>query len=164
MNSTRTNNEKGFTIIEVVLVLAIAALIFLMVFIALPALQSSQRNTQRRQDMGRIMTQISNYQSSNRGKIPPVASFTTSSTGFVDKYLNGTGAVANVDEYSDPTTGTGYTFTTTSADPTAPGTVNYQVGYVCGTDGATAAGSGRNFVLRTKLEGQDALYCIDNRS
>ncbi|OYX35483.1 hypothetical protein B7Z00_05080, partial [Candidatus Saccharibacteria bacterium 32-50-10] len=30
--------QKGFTIIEVVLVLAIAALIFLMVFIALPAL------------------------------------------------------------------------------------------------------------------------------
>ena len=30
--------KKGFTIIEVVLVLAIAGLIFLMVFIALPAL------------------------------------------------------------------------------------------------------------------------------
>lgn len=29
--------DRGFTIIEVVLVLAIAALIFLMVFIALPA-------------------------------------------------------------------------------------------------------------------------------
>ena len=37
-------NKKGFTIIEVVLVLAIAGLIFLMVFIALPALQRSQRN------------------------------------------------------------------------------------------------------------------------
>ena len=42
--------NKGFTIIEVVLVLAIAGLIFLMVFIALPALQSSQRNTQREQE------------------------------------------------------------------------------------------------------------------
>ena len=37
--------DRGFTIIEVVLVLAIAALIFLMVFIALPALQASQRDT-----------------------------------------------------------------------------------------------------------------------
>ena len=43
--------KKGFTIIEVVLVLAIAGLIFLMVFVALPQLQSSQRDTQRRQDM-----------------------------------------------------------------------------------------------------------------
>ncbi len=40
--------EKGFTIIEVVLVLAIAALIFLMVFIALPALQRNQRDTARK--------------------------------------------------------------------------------------------------------------------
>lgn len=45
---------KGFTIIEVVLVLAIAGLIFLMVFIALPALQRSQRNTRRREDMARL--------------------------------------------------------------------------------------------------------------
>ena len=36
-------NKKGFTIIEVVLVLAIAGLIFLMVFVALPALQRGQR-------------------------------------------------------------------------------------------------------------------------
>ena len=35
------NLNPGFTIIEVVLVLAIAGLIFLMVFIALPAIQRS---------------------------------------------------------------------------------------------------------------------------
>ena len=59
------NNRKGFTIIEVVLVLAIAGLIFLMVFIALPALQRSQRNTRRRQDMARIITAITDYTSNN---------------------------------------------------------------------------------------------------
>lgn len=49
MNSIQNiKNTKGFTIIEVVLVLAIAGLIFLMVFIALPALQRGQRDTQRR--------------------------------------------------------------------------------------------------------------------
>ena len=41
---TKKDNKKGFTIIEVVLVLAIAGLIFAMVFIALPALQRSQRD------------------------------------------------------------------------------------------------------------------------
>ena len=41
-----SENKKGFTIIEVVLVLAIAGLIFLMVFLALPALQRSQRDSQ----------------------------------------------------------------------------------------------------------------------
>lgn len=62
--------KKGFTIIEVVLVLAIAGLIFLMVFLALPALQRSQRDTQRRDDLARFQTAIANFQTNNRGKIP----------------------------------------------------------------------------------------------
>ena len=51
----RKNFQKnGFTIIEVVLVLAVAGLIFLMVFLALPALQRSQRDTQRKSDIARL--------------------------------------------------------------------------------------------------------------
>lgn len=61
--------KRGFTIIEVVLVLAIAGLIFLMVFIALPALQRSQRNTRRRQDISRISTAFTQYMSQN-SKLP----------------------------------------------------------------------------------------------
>jgi len=57
--------KRGFTIIEVVLVLAIAGLIFLMVFIALPALQRSQRNTRRRQDISRVSTAFTQYLSQN---------------------------------------------------------------------------------------------------
>ncbi|MBR0480062.1 type II secretion system protein [Candidatus Saccharibacteria bacterium] len=59
------NSKKGFTIIEVVLVLAIAGLIFLMVFIALPALQRSQRDTSRRNDMSRVDTSLVQYQTNN---------------------------------------------------------------------------------------------------
>ena len=68
--STQQKTKKGFTIIEVVLVLAIAGLIFMMVFLALPALQRSQRDTQRRDDMGRFAAQIANYQTNNRGQVP----------------------------------------------------------------------------------------------
>jgi prepilin-type N-terminal cleavage/methylation domain-containing protein len=53
----RTKSEKsnqGFTIIEVMIVLAIAGLILLIVFLAVPALQRSSRNTQRKTDVGRI--------------------------------------------------------------------------------------------------------------
>ena len=62
--------HKGFTIIEVILVLAIAGLIFLMVFIALPALQRSQRDTQRRNDMARVATALTQYQANNGGELP----------------------------------------------------------------------------------------------
>ena len=56
MNKHKLN--KGFTIIEVVLVLAIAGLIFLAVFLALPALQRNQRDTQRKNDMSRLIINI----------------------------------------------------------------------------------------------------------
>ena len=69
MKTTNTN-KKGFTIIEVVLVLAIAGLIFMMVFIALPALQRSQRDTQRSNDIARVQTALNQYQANNRGAIP----------------------------------------------------------------------------------------------
>lgn len=70
MAKNNIKSKKGFTIIEVVLVLAIAGLIFLMVFIALPALQSSQRDTQRREDLARFSSQLNQYSANNRGKIP----------------------------------------------------------------------------------------------
>jgi len=85
--------KKGFTIIEVVLVLAIAGLIFLMVFIALPALQRGQRNTQREDDISRFLTAANSYQTNNNGKIPFVASTTTGypsgvNSKFVPRYID----------------------------------------------------------------------------
>ena len=66
--ATKQQHKKsGFTIIEVVLVLAIAGLIFLMVFIALPALQRNQRDTQRKNDMSRLSDAIKSWRSNNRG-------------------------------------------------------------------------------------------------
>lgn len=63
-----SNNKQGFTIIEVVLVLAIAGLIFLMVFIALPALQRSQRDAQRKKQANSVIAAINNYAANNRGR------------------------------------------------------------------------------------------------
>ncbi|MBS7346619.1 MAG: type II secretion system protein [Candidatus Sacchiramonaceae bacterium] len=62
--------RPGFTIIEVVLVLAIAGLIFLMVFIALPALRRNQHDTQRKNDMSRLSSAIESYKVNNRGSLP----------------------------------------------------------------------------------------------
>ena len=70
MANQNLNNKKGFTIIEVVLVLGIAGLIFLMVFIALPALQRNRRDTQRTSDISRLASALTNYQSNNSGAIP----------------------------------------------------------------------------------------------
>ena len=67
-NKNQNSTKKGFTIIEVVLVLAVAGLIFLMIFLALPALQRSQRDTERKQDIAMLVTALQNWKVANRGK------------------------------------------------------------------------------------------------
>ena len=80
--------HKAFTIIEVVLVLAIAGLIFLMVFIALPALQRNQRDTQRKNDMSRVKTALDNYKSNNKNTLPKFAPYKLASNdSFAISYL-----------------------------------------------------------------------------
>jgi prepilin-type N-terminal cleavage/methylation domain-containing protein len=63
-------NNKGFTIIEVMIVLAIAGLILLIVFLAVPALQRNSRNTQRRSDASHLMGLINEYATNHNGVAP----------------------------------------------------------------------------------------------
>ena len=62
--------EQGFTIIEVLIVLAIAALIFLIVFLAVPALQRNSRNNAIKHDAANVLSAISTFESNNNGKLP----------------------------------------------------------------------------------------------
>ncbi|HEY1085999.1 MAG TPA: type II secretion system protein [Candidatus Saccharimonadales bacterium] len=151
--------EKGFTIIEVVLVLAIAALIFLMIFIALPALQKSQRDTARKNDLSRFATAINNYQSNNKGTIPAAtaAAITTANTGFVASYLTKGG-----DQFADPHTGNNYTYQYgVGAAPTTEGQIRYATSAQCGTNGAITSvtpASPRRFAVSVFMEGA-AAFC-----
>jgi prepilin-type N-terminal cleavage/methylation domain-containing protein len=69
-NAYKQKREAGFTIIEVLIVLAIAALILLIVFLAVPALQRNARNTQRKSDAANIGSAISNFEGNNSGALP----------------------------------------------------------------------------------------------
>lgn len=70
MLNRKLKDQKGFTIIEVMIVLAIAGLIMLIVFLAVPALQRSARNTQRKNDAGNLASSISTWISNNNGNVP----------------------------------------------------------------------------------------------
>ncbi len=63
-------SSKGFTIIEVLIVLAIAGLILLIVFLAVPALQRNSRNTQRKNDVSSVLAALSEYQNNHNGQLP----------------------------------------------------------------------------------------------
>jgi prepilin-type N-terminal cleavage/methylation domain-containing protein len=63
-------NNEGFTIIEVMIVLAIAALILIIVLLAVPALQRNSKNTTIKNDASTIAGAISDFKSNNNGSTP----------------------------------------------------------------------------------------------
>lgn len=66
----RAPRAAGFTIIEVMIVLAVAGLILLLVFEAIPRLERNSRNNQRRQDVQAILEAVSHYELNDSGKFP----------------------------------------------------------------------------------------------
>ena len=149
--------EEGFTIIEVVLVLAIAGLIFLVVFLALPQLQQSRRDSQRKSDAGRALAALESYAGNNNGAYP------LNADEFLDEvvpaYLTNNGV------WTDPSTGEEYD---AGAEPTDLDTLEvgefwYEANARCnGQTVETVGASGRDivFVMYQESGGQ---YCQDNR-
>ncbi len=152
------NKAKGFTIIEVVLVLAIAGLIFLVVFLALPALQRSQRDTQRKQDLAKFMSQVTGYQSNNQGVLPSTTALWNT---FVTNYLT-----VNSSAFADPSTGVTYVVTQqTSAATKNVSTAQIFVypGLTCSdiTTGTASTSTSRSFSAIIYQE-QGGYYCLAN--
>lgn len=112
MTSKLQKQEKGFTIIEVLIVLAIAGLIVLIVFLAVPALQRNSRNTQRKNDVSAIGGALTEYVNNNNGSIPA-----TCNGGTPCPFQNN----ANLNLY-DKTSATKFTFDKQSS-ATAPSAV-----------------------------------------
>lgn len=156
-----SNKEDGFTIIEVVLVLAIAGLIFLIVFLALPQLQRSRRDTQRKNDVGRILAELENFSSNNSGEYPTMTGNVNnkkSVASFTDRYLSS----ADID-FKDPS-GVDYTVVGNAGATFAPpvGTIQYATGKVCDGEGLVG-GTARNVAVRMRLEAGDTYNCQDNK-
>lgn len=63
-------NNKGFTIIEVLIVLAIAGLIMLIVFLAVPALRRNSNNQAARNDASKVLAAVSEAVSNGGGALP----------------------------------------------------------------------------------------------
>lgn len=158
INNTKSN-QRGFTIIEVVLVLAIAGLIFLMVFLALPALQRSQRDTDRKTAASRFMAQIVNYQSNNQGSVPTSQALLDN---FVSGYLTNNGQVFN-----DPSKNGAFTVTyvasTATAASTTLGTISYYTTARCsgGVQVPGTAGISGQIAIVMPLE-QGGTSCTPN--
>ena len=92
MSKTINNkDQKGFTIIEVLIVLAIAALILLVVFLAVPELQRSQRNSGRKSDIGKLIVSVNNFVANTNGTIPNISIPATASNDCMSIYNDSNG-------------------------------------------------------------------------
>ena len=152
-----TVKKQGFTIIEVVLVLAIAGLIFLMVFVALPALQRSQRDTARKNDVSTVSAAVSSYVSNNRGSFPANG---TAIEGYLDNLSGNSDASAitieeaGIDSVSVSDGEIAIVQEATCGDPSATGD---EVTH------ALSTGTLRQFVVVTRLEaGGGSSYCLES--
>ena len=131
------SKNQGFTIIEVLIVLAIAGLIMLIVFLAVPALQRNSRNNARTQSATKVAAAMTDCLS-NRNYV-----FTSCASAAALNNPVGTGDALSTVSFG------GAAYSQTDARIVNSGSV------VCHTDGSapTAGGGPRSFVVTFQLEG-----------
>lgn len=69
LQQLKNRKQQGFTIIEVLIVLAIAGLIMLVVFLAVPALQRNARNNTRTSEASRISAALTDCLANRNGTV-----------------------------------------------------------------------------------------------
>ncbi|MGH7156922.1 MAG: type II secretion system protein [Candidatus Saccharimonadales bacterium] len=80
MKTKLIKRDRGFTIIEVMIVLAIAGLILAIVFLAVPSLNRSAHNNSRKNDATHLAGLVSEYASNHAGTLPTSAQLQTAAT------------------------------------------------------------------------------------
>ena len=161
-------SKKGFTIIEVVLVLAIAGLIFLMVFIALPAMQRSQRDTQRRNDYSQLSAAMTTYMTSNNGQLPGTGSLEPA------RYVNEDGTDPDGNKYilevvncsasqnqsaGEACSNTSFDLTGTTVDRDTGTKVYIVKNARCDGGKPVYSKSSRSFAIYGQVESGNSIYC-----
>lgn len=141
-------NKKGFTIIEVMIVLAVAGVIMLIVLLAVPALERSQRNTQRKNDVTTIVGGVNDYASNNNGALP---------TAWANNQF--TGAAGTTPSGAKLGYYTAVPFATGTQGALSTDTVQLVTGATCSTTvtGGTTAGGARAFAVQYENEGSSGL-------
>ena len=140
-NAINKKRQEGFTIIEVLIVLAIAGLIILIVFLAVPALQRNSRNTQAKNQVSGYLGAINEWTNNNNGAVPASAGDITAINGLAaDGPLTEPGGLTSLAQTGTP----------------AIGIMQVQAGFQCDTTagnfGNTVPGSARSISVRYSVE------------
>lgn len=161
LNNLR-NKKEGFTIIEVLIVLAIAGLILLIVFLAVPALQRNSRNTQRRDEVSTILAAVNEYASNNNGKLPGVWDANDAEFQNASGDSDGSGTEPKLSFYT--AANVSYATSVPGTLPTADADKVYFYGAAKCNGNAPTAGSARAFVAYYFVEssGNPVAQCVES--
>lgn len=159
MSLKNKKNNGGFTIIEVLIVLAIAGLILLVVFMAVPALQRNSRNTALKNDVQNVLGGMAEYQSANSGRVP------TSVTGADGTVTYAGGTQTTMTIQGSTTVATATAATVPASIPS--GTIQTRVGFKCPStlaSGTSLVASARSMVALYSIETSNgtALQCSES--
>jgi prepilin-type N-terminal cleavage/methylation domain-containing protein len=143
------NKNEGFTIVETLIVLAIAGLIILIVLLAVPALQRSSQNSNIKSDAEAVSSAINDFESNNQGVQPVKADITgVAGSGKVSIGAGGS-TVASTAKIQPATTVTPETATATSpkyvagaatGNEVGVGYILLDIGYECPSVAGSAGG------------------------
>ena len=100
----KLKESRGFTLIEVVIVLAIAALIILVVLQAVAAAQLANRDTTRKNEGARAASLLEQIASNNDGDYPTAASVDADISGY-DSSLGGKYTITGTTSSAAPNCG-----------------------------------------------------------
>ena len=140
LEKIQTRKESGFTIVEVMIVLAIAGLIILVVFLAVPALQRNSRNQQRTNDVAMIASGVNECLNNRNGVVASCNTW----TGEINQYVDNTkfrqiGTAATSVTFSGSAAASG-----TTVPPTATDAVIVSFRVKCAADGSAGTTTGAN--------------------
>lgn len=157
------------------IVLAIAGLIMVIVFIAVPQLQRAQRDNARQSIANRIKAEIETYAGNNQGLYPFSTCIGPGTTGqwcdFITRYISGKVNVKDPSTGNDVITASSgrpqaYVSTTNPLPPTTQGQIVIAYGAKCNgeqlTNSGTASPNSRTYALMIGLDRSNTVYCIDN--
>lgn len=145
VEAIQKRKDSGFTIVEVMIVLAIAGLVILIVFLAVPALQRNSRNTQRKSDVSTLLGAVNEFRANNNGRNPTTVAEVNAlaQVGFYDATVAAT-AAGGINLVNGAQTALGAT--------AANDRVVIVTGAKCGAAGAAVAGPPRSTAVQYLTE------------
>ncbi len=144
----QTVKSRGYTVLELLIVLAISGLIMVIVFLAVAQGNRDQRDDARKADAGRYLNAVVQWTSDHSGVPPGSADITSVTSTYV---------TAGSSTFADPQKGAWVPTWSTGAPAAVSTSMYVQSQSACDATGIVAGGP-RQFAVAVRLEG--GIYCV----